>query len=101
MAANIGLGLDGLLSQLSRFLIKKGESLAEVSCVVSGIASAVQCMYVEKINKMSLTLSPYPECHHFVLDWKRREDLSRVKLTSLLVQKAMKAIFTKKHVKTR
>lgn len=40
VAANTGLGLDGLLSQFSRFLMKKGESLAgaHVSCVVSGIA---------------------------------------------------------------
>lgn len=43
VAARTGLGLDGLLSQFSRFLMKKGESLAEahVSCVVSGIAVVV------------------------------------------------------------
>lgn len=42
VAASTGLGLDDLLSQFSRFLMKKGESLAEahVSCVVSGIAVA-------------------------------------------------------------
>lgn len=42
-AVSAGLGLDGLLSQFSRFLMKKGESLAgaHVSWAVSGIAAAV------------------------------------------------------------
>lgn len=44
VAASTGLALAaGLLSQLSRFLMKNGDSLAEevhVSCVVSGIAAA-------------------------------------------------------------
>lgn len=43
MTVSAGLGLGGLLSQFSRFLMKNGESLAEehVSWVVSGIAAAV------------------------------------------------------------
>jgi hypothetical protein len=39
--AKMGLGLDGLLSQFSKFLMKKGESFTgvHVSCAVSGIAA--------------------------------------------------------------
>lgn len=39
--ASTGFGLDGLLSQFSRFLMKNGESLAgaHVSGVVSGMAA--------------------------------------------------------------
>ena len=45
--AKIGLGLDGLLSQFSKFLMKKGESLAVAH--VSGAVSvmAVRCLRSE------------------------------------------------------
>lgn len=59
-ASSAGLALVvGLLSQLSRFLIKNGDSLAEevhVSCVVSGIAAAA--VWISGAGGKQLTYTP-------------------------------------------